>query len=410
MPWNPTSSGGNLGSERKPGAGYPIAGYRFPNPGSARCSSRCGCQGRTCGWPTTASGWWNLERLGGAEQLEAGPEPAGAPALRRCLAWWRRIRIAQWVGRVRTAAGIGPQARAAACFADSGRPGRSSCLTLESRRRAEPHRSRLPFRLTAGLWAETAGWWAVRPVASSGAGLLELDAASRREHAGRHSPAATAPPSFEPAQIRPGRSRIWFAGTRASHNPRLVLPRFCPQSQFHPVGEGPQWTDAMAHGLNLLTPVLDQPCWGVLGRQLRRLAPAFGRLTPAASTGQWAWSMWIAPPAPGSVVAAGKASARGWRWGQCGGFTVLAALCFTDLQRGACRYAWRSGRPGSRHPRFEAHYLDGLVRSVAGGEGALLSSASPLLHAIAIRLPRDLFQGLRDTCAAGSDREDGPWH
>ena len=83
--------------------------------------------------------------------------------------------------------------------------------------------------------------------------------------------------------------------------------------------------------------------------------------------------------------------------GSAGGFTTLAALCFTDVFRaGACRYAVcdLTAMAVDTH-RFEAHYLDGLVGSWPS-ERALYNARSPLQHADRIRCPVLFFQGLQD--------------
>ena len=83
--------------------------------------------------------------------------------------------------------------------------------------------------------------------------------------------------------------------------------------------------------------------------------------------------------------------------GSAGGFTTLAALCFTDVFRvGACRYAVcdLTAMAEETH-RFEARYLDRLVGAWPA-ERALYDARSPLQHADQISCPTLFFQGLQD--------------
>ena len=83
--------------------------------------------------------------------------------------------------------------------------------------------------------------------------------------------------------------------------------------------------------------------------------------------------------------------------GSAGGFTTLAALCFTDVFRaGACRYAVcdLTAMAVDTH-RFEARYLDTLVGAWPE-DRARYNERSPLQHADRIRCPVLFFQGLQD--------------
>jgi dipeptidyl aminopeptidase/acylaminoacyl peptidase len=83
--------------------------------------------------------------------------------------------------------------------------------------------------------------------------------------------------------------------------------------------------------------------------------------------------------------------------GSAGGFTTLAALCFTTTFRaGASRYgvADLSALAADTH-RFEARYLDGLVGPWPMAK-ATYDNRSPLQHADSIRAPVIFFQGLDD--------------
>ena len=83
--------------------------------------------------------------------------------------------------------------------------------------------------------------------------------------------------------------------------------------------------------------------------------------------------------------------------GSAGGFTTLAALCFSDVFRaGACRYAVcdLTAMAQDTH-RFEARYLDSLVGDWPA-ERERYEQRSPLLHAEQITCPVLFFQGLQD--------------
>jgi dipeptidyl aminopeptidase/acylaminoacyl peptidase len=100
-----------------------------------------------------------------------------------------------------------------------------------------------------------------------------------------------------------------------------------------------------------------------------------------------------------ALVAAGRASpARiAIEGGSAGGFTALAALCFTDVFRAAaCRYAVSDPAALAGHDhRFEARYLDGLIGPWPEA-AATYAARSPLAHAERIRCPVIFFQGLDD--------------
>jgi dipeptidyl aminopeptidase/acylaminoacyl peptidase len=101
-----------------------------------------------------------------------------------------------------------------------------------------------------------------------------------------------------------------------------------------------------------------------------------------------------------ALVVAGRASPErvAIEGGSAGGFTALAALCFTDSFRAAaCRYAVSDPAALAQHDhRFEARYLDGLIGPWPAAI-ATYEARSPLLHAGQIRCPVILFQGLDDT-------------
>jgi dipeptidyl aminopeptidase/acylaminoacyl peptidase len=92
--------------------------------------------------------------------------------------------------------------------------------------------------------------------------------------------------------------------------------------------------------------------------------------------------------------------------GSAGGFTTLAALCFTDVFRaGACRYAVcdLTAMATDTH-RFEARYLDNLVGAWPE-ERSTYNERSPLQHAGRIRCPVLFFQGLQDKVVPAEQTE-----
>jgi dipeptidyl aminopeptidase/acylaminoacyl peptidase len=101
-----------------------------------------------------------------------------------------------------------------------------------------------------------------------------------------------------------------------------------------------------------------------------------------------------------ALVAAGRASPErvAIEGGSAGGFTALAALCFTGTFRAAaCRYPVCDPAALAQHDhRFEARYLDGLIGPWPEA-AATYAARSPLAHAGLIAAPVIFFQGLDDT-------------
>ena len=100
-----------------------------------------------------------------------------------------------------------------------------------------------------------------------------------------------------------------------------------------------------------------------------------------------------------NLVSVGKADQEclAIEGGSAGGFTTLAALCFTDVFRvAACRYAVSDLISMTREThRFEAGYLDHLLGSWPENRQKFLDR-SPLLHAEEINCPVIFFQGMKD--------------
>jgi dipeptidyl aminopeptidase/acylaminoacyl peptidase len=127
----------------------------------------------------------------------------------------------------------------------------------------------------------------------------------------------------------------------------------------------------------------------------------FGRAYRERLDGQWGVAdVADCAAAARSLVAGGRASPEriAIEGGSAGGFTALAALCFTDVFRAAaCRYPVCDPAALAQHDhRFEARYLDGLIGPWPEA-AATYEERSPLAHAGRIRCPVIVFQGLEDT-------------
>ena len=346
-----------------------------------------------------SSGWWNLERLAGAEQLQGA---FGPPGTHQDLVWQpllpmeAEFAMPQWVEGMATTAWDGEQLVAAACQAGRWRLGRIA-LPASTDGSGVWQPIELPFDDLAGLQAENGQLVAVASGPTAGSGLLELDLGNG---AWSHTPAAGPPPLSVEAISRP--EPLWFAGhgglpTHAWYYP----PRGGAQPGAPLLVKGHSGPTAMARtGLNLLSQFWTSRGWGVVDVNYGG-STGFGRAYRQRLAGQWGVvDVADCAAAARALVDAGKADPRrvAIEGGSAGGFTVLAALCFTDgFQAGACRYgvADLASLAAGTH-RFEARYLDGLVGPWPEAR-ALYEQRSPLLHAGAITCPVILFQGLKDT-------------
>ncbi len=346
------------------------------------------------------SGWWNLERLAGAEQRR---EATGPPGTHRPLCWQpllpmdAEFAMPQWVHGMSTTAWDGEQLVAAACEAGRWRLGRIA-LPAAADVPGVWQPIELPFDDLAGLQAENGRLVAVASGPATGSGLLELDLASGDWS---HTPAAAGPPPVAAVAIsRP--EALWFDGHGGLPTHAWYYP---PRGGAHPgaplLVKGHSGPTAMARtGLNLLTQFWTSRGWGVVDVNYGG-STGFGRAYRERLDGQWGVvDVADCAAAARALVAAGKADAGrvAIEGGSAGGFTVLAALCFTAVFRaGACRYgvADLAALATGTH-RFEARYLDGLVGPWPAAK-ALYEQRSPLFHAGEIACPVIFFQGLQDT-------------
>jgi dipeptidyl aminopeptidase/acylaminoacyl peptidase len=154
-----------------------------------------------------------------------------------------------------------------------------------------------------------------------------------------------------------------------------------------------------ATGLNLAIQFWTSRGWGVVDVNYGG-STGFGRAYRQRLDGQWGVvDVADCAAAARALVAAGRADpARvAFEGGSAGGFTVLAALCFTDVfAAGACRYpvADPEALLAADH-RFEARYTESLIGPWPQAR-ATYEARSPLRHAERITVPVIFFHGLDD--------------
>ncbi len=331
------------------------------------------------------SGWWNLERLADVAALGADTPPRWQPL----CPMEAEFGTPQWVCGLRTLAWDGTRLLAAVC-----RQGRWELGQLGPDGGAfEP--IPLPFSELAALSAEAGRLVAVAGAPDIGPGLLELDTASGTW---RHTPAAPAPLAAG-AISRP--EALWFDGhggapTHAWYYP----PRGGSRAEAPLLVKGHSGPTAMAGtGLNLAIQFWTSRGWGVVDVNYGG-STGFGRAYRQRLDGQWGVvDVADCAAAARALVAADRADpARvAFEGGSAGGFTVLAALCFTDVFRaGAVRYPVTDPEAllGVDH-RFEARYTETLIGPWPESR-ALYEARSPLRHAERITVPVVFFHGLDD--------------
>jgi len=330
------------------------------------------------------SGWWNLERLAGAADLPATAELAWEPL----LPTEAEFAMPQWVYGMRTSVWDGRQLHAIAC-----REGRWSLGRIaEGRWDPLP----LPFDDLAALHTDGERLVAIASSPSTPAGLLEVELAGGLW---RHTPAAPCP--LEAKRI-PVPEPLWFEGHGGRPTHAWVYP---PAGGAHAgtplLVKGHSGPTAMARtGLNPAVAFWTSRGWGVVDVNYGG-STGFGRAYRERLDGQWGVvDVADCAAAARALVAAGRADPEriAIEGGSAGGFTVLAALCFTDVFRaGGCRYAVTDLAALARHAdhRFEARYLDGLVGPWPEA-GAVYAERSPLQHQQRITAPVIFFQGLED--------------
>lgn len=332
-----------------------------------------------------ASGWWNLQRL-----------HSRAGRWQTLLPMAAEFAMPQWVYGMRTTAWDGGQLIAAACREGVWELGR---VALEAEVLGRPEAWQplgLPFTDLAGLSAGDGRLVAVASSATTLEGLLELELASGRW---QHSPVAPCPLAAA-AISRPqawwfeghggARTHAWFyppLGGATAQSPLLVKGHSGPTGMARP-------------GLSLAIQFWTSRGWGVVDVNYGG-STGFGRAYRERLNGLWGVAdVADCAAAARSLVAAGWASPSriAIEGGSAGGFTALAALCFSDVfKAAACRYPVCDPAALAVHDhRFEARYLDGLIGPWPEA-AATYAARSPLAHAERIRCPVILFQGLEDT-------------
>lgn len=332
-----------------------------------------------------ATGFWNLQLLNTSSGSWRTLLPMGA-----------EFAMPQWVYGMRTSAWDGQQLLAAACRDGAWELGR---VLLEAPDPTEPTSAwqplNLPFDDLAGLSAENGRLVAVASNPSTPQGLLSLDLAN---DSWRHKPVAACPLAPEAISVP---EALWFAGHGDQPTHAWFYP---PAGGAHPQApllvKGHSGPTSMARrGLSLSIQFWTTRGWGVVDVNYGG-STGFGRAYRERLDGQWGVvDVADCAAAAQALVAAGKASAEriAIEGGSAGGFTALAALCFSEQFRAAaCRYPVTDPAALAAHDhRFEARYLDGLIGPWPVAK-ATYEARSPLQHAGRIRCPVIFFQGLDD--------------
>jgi len=332
-----------------------------------------------------ATGFWNLQLL----------EP-GNQRWRPLLPQQAEFGLPQWVYGMRTSAWDGQRLIALCCRDGAWELGE---VPLERSSAANPgwQPMALPYNDLSSLDAAAGQVVALASGPLVGPGLLQLELDSRQCH---HSPASPEPCPLSPAQISTPEG-LWFEGHNGLPTHAWYYP---PSGGANPEApllvkshSGP--TSMARTGLSLAIQYWTSRGWGVVDVNYGG-STGFGRAYRERLNGQWGVvDVADCAAAARALVSAGKAHPErlAIEGGSAGGFTTLAALCFTNVFRaGASRYGVGdlSALAQDTH-RFEAGYLDSLVGPWPQAE-ALYAERSPLQHADRIRCPVIFFQGLED--------------
>ncbi|MBM5820777.1 MAG: S9 family peptidase, partial [Cyanobacteria bacterium K_DeepCast_150m_m2_101] len=336
------------------------------------------------------SGYWNLERWADADAAATDTTPQWHPL----LPMQAEFAMPQWVFGMSTQAWDGEQLLALCCKEGCWELG-SLALPEQPGASATWRPFSTPFTDLADLCAEAGTLACVASSATEPSGLLELELSSGEW---RHQPAAPCPVAAE--AISRGES-LWFSGHGGLCTQAWYYP---PAGGGHPEApllvKGHSGPTSMARtGLSLGIQFWTSRGWGVVDVNYGG-STGFGRAYRERLDGQWGVvDVADCAAAANALVAKGLASADriAIEGGSAGGFTTLAALCFTSTFRaGASRYgvADLSALAADTH-RFEARYLDSLVGPWPVAK-ATYEARSPLQHAEQIRCPVIFFQGLED--------------
>ena len=328
-----------------------------------------------------SSGWWNL--------MVQSPDP-GEPAWQRPWPMAAETAMPQWIYGMSTTAWDGVSLLAAVCSRGSWSLKRlhadGTVDTIDQ-----------PFDDLAYLRACNGRAVAVASHSRCVAGLLEMDLrpASPLWH---HTPAVDAPLPVEAISVA---EPIWFNGHGDERTHAWYYPPMDGNRGAAPLlvksHSGP--TAMARRGLQLGIQYWTSRGWGVVDVNYGG-STGFGREYRARLNQGWGVvDVGDCAAAAQALIKAGRAHPDqiAIEGGSAGGFTTLAALCFTDVFRvGACRYAVcdLTAMAEDTH-RFEARYLDGLVGDWPE-QRQVYEQRSPLRHADRIRCPVLFFQGLKD--------------
>ena len=326
-----------------------------------------------------STGWWNLMLQPSADDAWERPWPMAAETA-----------MPQWIYGMSTTAWDGERLIAAVCSR-----GAWSLQRLDLDGTVQPLSQ--PFDDLAGLSACHGRAVAVASNSTSVAGLLELDLRPATP-LWSHSPAIEAPLPVEAISVA---EPLWFNGHQGERTHAWYYP-----PSGNPPGAAPllvkshSGPTAMARrGLSLAIQYWTSRGWGVVDVNYGG-STGFGRDYRERLNGCWGVvDVADCAAAAQALIEAGRANPGkiAIEGGSAGGFTTLAALCFTKVFRaGACRYAVcdLTAMAEDTH-RFEARYVDGLVGEWPATR-SLYEQRSPLLHADQIRCPVLFFQGLQD--------------
>ena len=335
-----------------------------------------------------SSGWWNLmlQRPGSGSWERPWPMSA-------------ETAMPQWIYGMSTTTWDGERLLAAVCS-----DGSWSLKQLDLDGTVTPIEQ--PFTDLSSLQARDGCAVAVASNSTCTAGLLELDLRPATP-LWSHSPAIAAPMPVEAISVA---EPLWFNGyqgnrTHAWYYPPRGKPRG-PAPLLVKSHSGP--TSMARRGLSLAIQYWTSRGWGVVDVNYGG-STGFGRDYRERLNGGWGVvDVEDCAAAAKALIAQGRAHPDqvAIEGGSAGGFTTLAALCFTNVFRvGACRYAVcdLTAMAEDTH-RFEARYLDALVGSWPA-ERNTYEARSPLQHADQIRCPVLFFQGLQDKVVAPEQTE-----
>jgi acetyl esterase/lipase len=343
------------------------------------------------------SGWWNLERLVGAD-APAEREPRWEPLLPMEADFGQP----QWIYGLRTIAWDGEALVASAC-----REGR---WQLGRVRPGEPEPWQ-PFPLPLDdLETPVAASGRLAAIAAGprhGSGLLELEIASG---SWRHTPAGAGLPAGLAAEAVSVPEALWFAGHQGRPTHAWLYPPAGGADGRTPLliraHSGP--TGMARTGLNPAIQFWTSRGWSVVDVNYGG-STGFGRPYRERLDGLWGVvDVADCAAAARAVVASGRADPKrvAMEGGSAAGFTVLALLCFeTVLGAGACRYPVTdlTALTGEGH-RFEERYFDTLIGPWPEARATYLER-SPLQHAARISAPVILFHGLEDPVVPAAQSE-----